>query len=47
MRLAFTLLILLTVAGCSNSRQLIDNSQVKLSADSSYNSIKVGVGQGI
>jgi len=47
MRFAFALVVLLTVSGCSSSRQLVDNSQVKVSAESSYNAVKVGVGQGI
>ena len=44
MRLVFTLLVMLTVAGCS-SQQFISSSQVKMSVDSTNNAAKLGVGQ--
>jgi hypothetical protein len=46
MRLAFMILLLLTVAGCS-SQQGFDTSRVKMSVDGAeaYKSAKIGVGQ--
>jgi hypothetical protein len=46
MRIAFVMLVLLTVAGCS-SQQAFDASRVKMSVDGAdtYKAAKIGVGQ--
>jgi len=46
-RVGYLLLLLLTVAGCSNQQAAFDASRIKMNVDGDNSSYKIGVAQPI